>query len=104
MSRKHRTKDHMYPLLEEYERRDVKQREYCKEKDIRMATFGYWLRKFRKERSKIVTGTTNNGFKEIHVKEQYSEPMIEIKYPSGVVVQIRQAVPAAYIRNLILDS
>jgi len=72
----------MYPLLEEYERRDVKQREYCKEKGIRMATFGYWLRKFRKERSKTVTGTTNNGFKEIRVKEQYSEPMIEIKYLS----------------------
>jgi hypothetical protein len=88
-----------FTLIEEYLSKDTRQKPYCQAKGINIATFSYWLKKYRSTLSheKDTTATGFIPIRPIPIKESYVGEEITLRIGA---VQI--SVPARYDMEILI--
>jgi hypothetical protein len=83
------TKASMFPMMELYEESDLPRKQFCKEMDIPLHTFTYWLNKFRKSKMHPSAPHVNKEFVKLEILPPTSlVGNIRISYPNGTVVEL----------------
>ena len=78
----------MYTLIEKSQNSQLSQKAFCKQEELPLSTFTYWLKKYRG--FKITTGSKED-FIPLKINErspQKQSTWCEIEFPSGVVIRI----------------
>ena len=76
----------MFELVENWQQSGKSQKQFSVENDIKLATFMYWVQKYRQDKS------PNHGFASLTISQETGEglptPKIEIELAGGTVVRI----------------
>jgi len=95
---KRRSKEEMYPLIEEWKSSGLTKQAFCEQRGIVKSVFFYWCKKYREDQSV-------GGFLPINVigdKSQNAKAShIEIEYPNSVIVRLPANTPPGAIRAYI---
>ena len=90
----------MFTLIEQWEKSVTSQKEFCTQHDLRPHVFYYWLNKYKRMRS-----TSRSGFVPVEISAGEAQPKdqgeIQIQYPNGVMVILRESVNISRLRALI---
>jgi hypothetical protein len=84
----------MFSLIEQWQQSKLPQQKFCTDQGITYTTFYYWLKRYRSQKEEM------GGFMSMRVTS-WRENFIEIRYPSGVILQIPSTVSLSAIRQLI---
>jgi hypothetical protein len=84
----------MYALVSQWKKGGLSQKDFCSNQSIPIKTFQYWLRKFRSENK-------TPGFLPVAVDSPEIDIPMEIVYPSGVRLVIRQSVSTGELKSLL---
>ena len=87
----------MFPIVEKYETGDIGQLELCEIYGLKVATFNYWLRKYRFE-------SANSGGKFITLEplqKEGSRYEMEVVTLGGTTFRFNQLVPVGYLSQLL---
>lgn len=95
MKRTQRNPEEMFPVIEAYLEDGNTQKAFCAEKGLSISVFGYWLRRYRRER------TAKGGFVEVAPAGAADRPLLEVAYPSGVRLRFFAPVDPAYLERLL---
>ena len=91
----------MYPLIEAYEQSGQTQKSFCAAHHIKLATFIYWLQKYRE--AKISKPKGGNAFVALKVGPSPTDGNVEVVYPNGVRVCFQQLVPTSVLKELVAN-
>ena len=80
---KQKTKEEMFPLVEQWQRSQESQTVFCDRQDIEKSVFGYWLKKYREH--------LNNQEKVFTEIIPTVTTFFEVHYPNGVIVKLPDA-------------
>jgi len=75
-----RTQETMFKIVQEYEKSGLSQKQFAAERELKLSTFTYWIRKMRNSQSSV------GGFKEVLPGGDSGE-LMEICYPNGIRVR-----------------
>jgi hypothetical protein len=75
-------KENMFSLIEKWQQSDQTQKDFCREHDLKLATFHYWQKRFRKQDKE-----EPSGFIPMEISSSYARA-VEIRYPNGVIIQL----------------
>lgn len=78
----------IYALIEKYQNSPLSQKAFCKQEDLPLSTFTYWLKKYRDHQQ--TTGDLED-FIPMKIKERSAQKQrdrCEIEFPSGIVIRI----------------
>lgn len=92
-----RSKEDMYCYIEEWQRSGLSRKEFCKKHGIAASTFSYWYSKYRQSEGLEPT-TSSSDF--IKVNPMLSDSL-EVVYPNGVRIRLRQNSSISDLRALI---
>ena len=101
------SKEEMYLAIEMWRESGLSQLQFCKLEKLPKATFGYWLKKYRKEKSQPKPAPkTVNTFIPVEVPETMGPPVIGIDqigitYPNGVQVTCPASIGIQQLKTLI---
>ena len=90
----------MNKLIEEWRVSGQSQEQFSISKGLSPKTFGYWLRKQRKE------SATSGGFVEASLPEGKASPgasgvFARLRHPRGIEISFEQEVSSGYLRSLL---
>lgn len=105
MSRKGKQKpqqraEHMNKLIEEWRGSGQSQEQFSISKGLSPKTFGYWLRKQRKERA-ISGGFVGVSFPEGKGAGVGGGVFARLRHPGGIEISFEQEVSSIYLRSLL---
>lgn len=103
-------KEKMYQLIEAQKLSGQSQIHFCKAKGMSIATYSYWLRKYKLEISSLSQETkiqkTASQFIPIQLEEKSNSSVIneriEINYPNGVKISCSAEMDMQKLQELIL--
>jgi len=75
-------REKIFSLIENWQQSDQTQKDFCREHDVKLATFHYWQKKYRNQYQDNPAG---------FIPMEISSPdvrTVEIRYPNGVIVQL----------------
>lgn len=75
----------MFELVEQWQQSGKSQQQFSTEHNVKLATFGYWVKKHRQQRASEI------GFAKVELEQQpcsFSRAKIEIELADGMVVRI----------------
>ena len=78
----------MYALIEKSQNSPLSQKAFCKQEDLALSTFTYWLKKYRGFKQ---TAGTAQDFIPMKINEsspQKQSEWCEIEFPGGIVIRI----------------
>ena len=84
----------MFSFIEQWQHSNLPQHTFCKEQGLTYTTFYYWLKRYRTQQEVI------GGFMAMRVTSS-KENFIEVRYPSGVILQIPSTISMSAIKQLI---
>jgi len=90
-------KEEMFGLIKDWERSNLRQRDFCNKNDIAFGTFGYWRKQYlknQKPKSKV------KAFKQIKLSPG-PERNYKITYPNGVCISLSSEVDKNELAKLI---
>lgn len=98
--RKQENRIEMFQLIEEWKQSGESQTSYCKNKNLYLHIFHYWLRRYKDQ---LRPATTGKAFipVTIPVNEKTSGNGIEILYPNGVRVVLSKNSDLSMVRTFI---
>ena len=85
LSQRHRQ---MYALIEKSQNSPLSQKAFCKQEDLPLSNFTYWLKKYRG--TKQTTGALED-FIPVKINERSQQKQnnrCEIEFPGGIVIRI----------------
>lgn len=95
-----RRAEQMYGLMREWEGSELSQKEFCRQQGIKLAVFGYWLRRYREE-SRTDSGSTT-GFVSVELAAgSVRGAWAEIIYPNGTRLLIKERVGIGFLQGLL---
>jgi len=88
----------MYSIIKKWQGSGTNQKDFCKQHDLSIYTFHYWLRKYKQEYS-----SSSKGFIPVEISpvETISQEDIRIEYPNGVQLTLGNSVSISRIKALI---
>lgn len=92
-----RSKEEMFPLIEEWQSSGLTKKAYCKRKDIPFSLFFYWQKKYNEQQQA-------GGFLPINIgnkSKTSGKGFIEVKYPNGVIIRLPQDTGSEVIRRCV---
>jgi hypothetical protein len=93
----------MYTFIKQYLQSDIKQKEFCSQHDLKLATFQKWLHLYRKDQQK--KSTSNSEFIPIKInsvaKNLISPSGCTIEYPNGIILRIHGDIDVSVIQDLL---
>lgn len=87
-------KEQMFSVIEQWQQSNLPQHIFCHEQGITYTTFYYWLRRYRLQQE------TGGGFLSVNMTSS-REGFIEVRYPSGVILQLPSGISLSAIKQLI---
>ena len=94
--------------MEKWQASGLSQLEFCKRENLSKSTFGYWLKKYRKEKGqpKPSRKKTVKAFIPVEVSKTMEVPVlsngqIQITYPNGVKVRCPASINMHQLKTLI---
>lgn len=72
---------------------------FCRQENISVSTFGYWIKKFRRQ-----SALAGGGFSRIEVSQPASDarqPLACVGFPSGITIELYSPVSADFLKQLI---
>ncbi|PLX11869.1 MAG: IS66 family insertion sequence hypothetical protein [Marinilabiliales bacterium] len=101
MAKSRNSKEKMYKLIQEWESSGLSQEKFIQIKGIAKSTFGYWRRKYNKEKRSAafipVKVTETRARKSVQPREN-----IELSYPNGVVLRCSDQIELSRLKTLIV--
>ncbi|MHB2149757.1 IS66 family insertion sequence element accessory protein TnpA [Calditrichota bacterium LG25] len=88
-------KQEMFKIIEAYEQSGQTQRAFCKERELAFTTFLYWLRKYRKEKTKSAS------FIPLNILNRDSNSHYRIDLPNGIIIHLNGSEGLKLISELI---
>ena len=93
-----RSQAEMFPLMESYLESDQSQAAFCKAVGLKVATFAYWLKKYRMAQQQEQSMT----FTPLQVLEPEGHDFaLEVRDVSGRCLRFAQLPPVAYLREVL---
>jgi len=86
--------EQMFSVIEQLQQSNLPQHIFCKEQGNTCTTFYYWLRRYRLQQER------GGGFLSVNVSSAH-EGFIEVRYPSGVILQLPSGISLSGIKQLI---
>src|SRR5690625_5770304 len=68
----------MFTLVEQWKQSGITRKEFCRQADIKVGTFAYWVAKYKKDNQQSDPG----GFVRVEASAQPAS-RVEITYPNG---------------------
>jgi len=99
MNNKQKSSAEMYPLIEEWEQSGIPVNSFCKERNLSLASFHYWIKKYRQQ--KDTTGQSGFVRLTIEPKELVSSVSCELIFPDGKRLVFHDKPEASYLRSLL---
>jgi transposase len=102
--------DKMFPVIERWQESTQSQHKFCKEQNLSISTFQYWLKKYRKQsedveiRKQAESNISHQRFLSLEVSEVGRIDTTEsftISYPNGVQLSCSSTTNTQTLRNLI---
>jgi hypothetical protein len=97
----------MYKLIETFFSSSKTQRQFCKQNDISVSTFQFWLRLYRREKQpvQIEQAKTERSFIPIQFSSRVPSPDLEyawsFEYPNGVRIRFNGRPDLDMLRGLV---
>ena len=95
MTKRRRTTEEMFPVVEAYLGSGMTQRAFAEERGLPLQLFVYWLGRYRRLKQ------NSGGFVEIQAHSGSERPLVEVAYPSGVRLRFFSPVEPAYLERLL---
>jgi len=88
----------MFSLIRKWKESGTNQQEFCRQHDLSMHAFYYWLRKYKQ-----VNTFSENHFLPVEIRPPVNgtKGEIQIYYPNGVMIALDKAVSISRIKALI---
>jgi len=89
----------MFSLIRKWQNSGINQKDFCREHEITLHAFYYWLRKYKQAHQ-----TTENGFVPVEIGTMVNNSRkeeIQIHYPNGVLITLDKGVSLSRIKALI---
>ncbi len=88
----------MFSLIKQWQTSGINQKDFCKQHDLSMHAFYYWLRKYKQTNT-----SSNDGFLPVEIVPPVNDTRgdIQIHYPNGVLITLDKAVSISRIKALI---
>ncbi len=90
----------MFPLVETWKSSGQNKTVFCRERQLNIHTFGYWLRKYESDKGQSTEEKESGKFVSLQLTNE-RETYMEVCYPNGVRVKINGQVSAPYLASLI---
>ena len=90
----------MFPLIEEWEGSDLKQKDFCAHHRIKPHIFWYWLRRYREEGQAAPKEAQGFVSLEMEVKPVASV-LAEVIYPDGTRLVFKERVELELLQGLL---
>jgi len=110
MERKRRSKASMYRIIERWQSSGLSQSKFCREEKLPKSAFGYWLRKYKKEKGRpsILKDKTIDRFIPVEVRRSMpgnendcDSSRVEVFFPNGVHVNCPSGIEMQQLKTLI---
>ena len=90
----------MFPLIQQWERNGLRQKEFCDQHGIKLPVFRYWLRRYREEEQPAAEDAP--GFVSIEMDAPVIESALaEVIYPDGTRLVFKERVGLAFLQGLL---
>jgi transposase-like protein len=88
----------MFSLIRKWKESGINQKDFCRQHDLTLHAFYYWLRKYKQ-----INVLSENGFLPVELRPPVSDTRedIQIRYPNGVLVILDKSISISRIRALI---
>lgn len=102
-----RTKQEMYPLVDAWQVSGQSKTAFCRERQLNIHTFNYWLQKHKADLDSGISGEVSSGGGKFVALEVTSKRVVspdaklELIYPNGVILRLGQVVNSGYLESLI---
>jgi len=99
--RRKRKAEEMFPLIREWERGSLSQKEFYTLHGIKPHVFRYWLRRYQAEGEPAPQAA--GGFVSIEMDEQPlgEEALVEVIYPDGTRLMFKERVSLEFLHGLL---
>ena len=87
----------MFPIVEKYMNGEMERSELCDIYRIKVATFDYWLRKYRSQ----AEDSTGKFIALDPLQSGGNDYQMEVEVPGGTKFRFKQLVPVAYLVQLL---
>ena len=84
----------MFPVVEKYESGELTRKEICMMHELKEATFGYWVRRYREDQSNIARST----FMSLDIIERSAVLELSI---GDAVLRFEEYPPVDFLRSLL---
>ena len=96
----------MFDMIQKWQKSGISQAAFCKEHQLAISTFTYWLLKFRKQESKNFhhrdKHSVGGKFLELNVNKNMGiDQGFRIQYPNGVQLHFSAAVDTDQLHKLV---
>ena len=95
--RPYRTPEQMFSVIESWQQSGLSQSAFCQEHDLPVHILCYWFRKYNSTPSK----PSSSGFIPVNIEADAGDQMIEIVYPTGVLLRLPATAGVDIIRSLV---
>ena len=85
----------MFPLIQQWERNGLRQKEFCDQHGIKLPVFRYWLRRYREEAQPAAEDAP--GF----VSIEMDAPVIELALAEVTRLVFKERVGLAFLQGLL---
>ena len=90
----------MFPLIQEWERSGLSQKEFYLQHDIKPHVFWYWLRRYREEGQ--VAPQESPGFVSVEMEQApLASVLAEVIYPDGTRLVFKERVGLGILQGLL---
>lgn len=90
--------EHWFSLIRTCEESTISQKQFCRENNLSISTFGYWRRKYIKSLIPEDADPSEGTF--IPLKDS-AHSLLEIIYPNGVRIQVPEGTHPNQLSTLI---
>ncbi len=97
-----RTEKEMFPLVEEWLKSGISQKEFSQRHGLALHIMPYWVARYRKVHpSAQATAAPSTGFIQLPTPQSTVSPM-EVALPSGTVIRFSSLIPVTYLQEVLL--
>jgi hypothetical protein len=92
-------REEMFGLIEQWQQSGISQKGWCEQNGIRYHIFHYWYKRYRNQPA--VAPATTSSFIQLQVKENGSQPLMELLLAGNKRLLFYQPVSIDYLKALI---
>lgn len=96
-----RSAEEMFPLIQEWERSGLSQKEFYSHHGIKSHVFRYWLRRYREEEEPAPKAAGSFVSVEMAEEQPGEAALVEVIYSDGTRLVFKERVSAAFLQGIL---